>query len=1050
MNKIKREEKRRPGNKNPKTGGQTDELLQSKQNLLAALTRQADENTRILERERAAVFGGERKEVLNQGRQGGGIADPSQRIPRSGVQVGIHDQGAHRNKPPPPARLQIGQQKKGVAHVFLDGHNKKVYDPSEIPGLSPGPKNEPRRSSDVHIQERPWSSFKPTALQVQPESDALEGTFPDSPSFYPGMIFSVPVAGQHAPPPASQLPYGQANDTRSVGNSAWVENHLQAHSEAHAGVGGRPSSVGEGGESKAGHGWFQGEEKEVGGRRNRLQRDEATKRQEAYRRELDEQVQAQRTRKENERVAARHSEHQVRLDGQRSAAGIGGRGGGGGEPLRLPGGGLMADLRQSPHAHVPMPLEHPFMHQPLRATGPSTHMTMEVPGNYPMVLQQYTSSEAIDANPYPPPGARAAPPSVFGQAQPVWQGSHRIHPTLQPAPHLLIPDSNQPPESWQPHHAQVSDLGRLSPPQLPTAAPPAAVSPTGAVGGQRRYMADLRPGPSEEQLRQKEQQRFKLAADLEEQIRQKKERDAQAKAQEKAAMAKEEAELRMYYQRMQEQRDAEERAKRAAKGGGVSGVGYPPSEGGAPLPSQAWSQPPTTMMAGPVAPPPVRRQRSKNVLDADWLDKIPSAAAPVVPDLGFLNVGASHVSNADVVGARRAPRTSDGWQDSAPGLPTQDVEDSRIKIPVKAVSPLAQLAGSSNKLDIASMLQELQQEQVKLKEEFARQSEAMRNVLQSVGVSHPVDSDRAWQELDRIRKRLTDTDSRMEALRFNETTDALDQFIVSTHLVPRDVNAIPSRLTTPMEAAWVRDAIEQRGYSPSASPGMPGVGIAGPALPDSHAAAAHYGVHGMPLHGISDEGEEDYYNNDGERREGQLRLDELEFLDCLDQLLGQQEQQKGQDWSKGKVPKEERGLYAPISHLSGPPSLIPRAPLPPTSLLHQHVPKSRVGGSFFNLEGDHNNVVPQQPVGRRALPSTVKQGAQGRSEAPILLAGGLPSAGTCKKTVQAAPRFSSAKIASRAGPQNATNRASRKSDAGTQPSRPGAKSAGPRLSRPEY
>jgi hypothetical protein len=184
-----------------------------------------------------------------------------------------------------------------VAHVFLDGHNKRVYDPSQVPGLNPGPRHDLTLSgADPHHQNRPWSSFKPAALVVQPEHDALEGTFPDSPSFYPGMIFSVPVAVPSAPQPASaRQSYEPAfeNNVRREGLSVWVETQLpvQLNHAAPTDVRGRPSNNwGVGGETKVTHGWFQGEEKEVGGRRSRMQRDEATKRQEVYRRELDEQV----------------------------------------------------------------------------------------------------------------------------------------------------------------------------------------------------------------------------------------------------------------------------------------------------------------------------------------------------------------------------------------------------------------------------------------------------------------------------------------------------------------------------------------------------------------------------------------------------------------------------------------------------------------------------------------------------------------------------------------------------------------------------------------
>ena len=74
------------------------------------------------------------------------------------------------------------------------------------------------------------------------------------------------------------------------------------------------------------------------------------------------------------------------------------------------------------------------------------------------------------------------------------------------------------------------------------AAPPPQImamptSPNGLVGP-RRFMQDLRPGPSEEQRRYQAEQKERLAADLREQIRQKQEREARAKAETLAAQAK--------------------------------------------------------------------------------------------------------------------------------------------------------------------------------------------------------------------------------------------------------------------------------------------------------------------------------------------------------------------------------------------------------------------------------------------------------------------------------------------------------------------------------
>ena len=195
----------------------------------------------------------------------------------------------------------------------------------------------------------------------------------------------------------------------------------------------------------------------------------------------------------------------------------------------------------------------------------------------------------------------------------------------------------------------------------------------------------------------------------------------------------------------------------------------------------------------------------------------------------------------------------------------------------------------------------------------------------------------------------------------------------------RSANAIPSRLTTPLEAEWVQAAMARGGQAPGAAHGMSSVYAGGGGV------AQHYGVHGYPLHGIPDD--DDRGGGGGYEYEGdeQGRIEELNFLDTLDQLLGQQQSQLqlgggGGGGYGGSGPENERGLYAPISQLPGQqrPSMIPRAPgaaAAAASMLHrQPPPHSRMGGSFVNLDGNGGG----RGGGAQQLQLNKQQGGKGR------------------------------------------------------------------------
>lgn len=119
-------------------------------------------------------------------------------------------------------------------------------------------------------------------------------------------------------------------------------------------------------------------------------------------------------------------------------------------------------------------------------------------------------------------------------------------------------------------------------------------------------------------------------------------------------------------------------------------------------------------------------------------------------------------------------------------------------------------AGGGNET-MGTVLTQLQQEQARLREDFLRQQALMEKLSKDANTAL-AERDRARQELDRVRGVLNGGGHaggggagshgggpvRLPPLEVELSTsaDALDHFVVSTHLVPRDQNNIPSRCVT--------------------------------------------------------------------------------------------------------------------------------------------------------------------------------------------------------------------------------------------------------------
>lgn len=384
---------------------------------------------------------------------------------------------------------------------------------------------------------------------------------------------------------------------------------------------------------------------------------------------------------------------------------------------------------------------------------------------------------------------------------------------------------------------------------------PSGLSPT----GRSRFtygaaMADLRPGPSEDQRRQAEAQRRQLLADLEEQVRAKKEAAARKAAKEEALRAREEAEIREYHRRLQADREAELAARRAQEAGtaGVSPGGSPVAAAGVGVGGAKPDVRPVGISSvgglgsspgggylGSSIPPPMATQqqfghqtsedymasssvpagaldsdpsqrvgrpriipgRKRNVVDASWLDDIAAttglagAAGKAPPAVQQQHQAASLPLPTTVW-----IRLDDGSLVLAP--PEQQLQHQQAGS--RNVSPARQQqqqqqgpaegaggGGGSAKEEVTSLLHALHEEQQRLRHEFQAQAEVIEKVIQGSAAKAARDQGAAWQDVGRVRAGLM-TGSL-------EGGSSLSPFVVESVLVPANVNFIPEELSPPRQ-----------------------------------------------------------------------------------------------------------------------------------------------------------------------------------------------------------------------------------------------------------
>lgn len=819
----------------------------SKQDLLAALTRQAEENSRILERERVRL----------------GLPPPPgpQHLSRFANQPGQQGQQQQLQ----PGRAANANQRKARNHVFLGQDKKKVFDPSQVPGLG-GNTGFPSPSA--------------------PSVAAFNDTFPESPSFLmPGMMFNLPgtmpaAGGMDAPQLTAQPPQHQQLSPRmghvplqawgAPGTMAGPGGMMRLGSPAGLRPTPQPDSGGAlsflAGFAPGPGGPYHGS---PGGPVRSPQamgmgpppphpnpvvqaRLEAEARKEAYRRDLEEQIRAKKQAKEGE--AARQRAQDAAWEGRGQA-------------------------------QAQMHMQAPQWDGRAQQNGGT--------GGYGPAHEEHVPL----GGPPGPFGTMGAPPGM-GMQHP---GSGR--PAMQMHTHAHAQMGG--PHGGGPHGGGGGALTILLPPEAPAPAPPgmqmqmggppgggsqggghAAPSPNGGIPpvtpGNRRFMAamsDLIAGPSSEQRQAADDARRKLQLDLEMQIREKKERQARERAEQERDRMREEADLRAYHDRLAAQKEEGMRARAAAAAPEGRGAPPPPlamqqlhamraqemqAAGGGQMQQQMGMPPGRGPPPPPAAPDSGRRRRGNGgrIIDASWLDAIQAPALPspqqqLTQDLSPQGPPASNGARGG--GARRGPpgmqmgaipeggalSKESSQQQFVSGLTPRDA--AAYQSPPQRRSQYgggtrASMDGGGGAASVGTgvtgALHQLQQEQARMREEVARQAVAMEK-LAGEAQRALNGRDQAWDELRRVKAMLSQGGSPGQpglphvrasidsnygelqrypggggALTRTSLSTPTGPLVVNTHLVPKSINAIPEMLPQPLVSE-----ILERGHT-DPGPGM--------------------------------------------------------------------------------------------------------------------------------------------------------------------------------------------------------------------------------------
>ncbi|MEW5303160.1 MAG: hypothetical protein WDW36_005879 [Sanguina aurantia] len=875
----------RTGARKPRSNSELD-AVQSKQQLLAHLTRAADENSRILDRERAAMQamgitsmdtqGFDIQEQMQQQQQQEGYPQQQQHQEQQQLyeqqrqpyqqQYGSQLPYQQQQQQQQPQPQQQGQAQPGLrvavpAHALhqrlgrgnsplgqnqarpqaapsalgrpaqksilsASPHNRlakpvenkrTVVDPTQVPGLS------------VQEPQSPFAAFHDNST---PNSQGLGSTFPDSPGFFPGMVFSVP-GGLSDPPSRQQQQQQQRPNGQQQGQQQQQQQQSPQQQQQLQQQQAQQQQQQQQQQAPQQQHEYRHERGKV--QQNPEQRAEVESKQEAFRRDLQEQIQAKKEfkarevaaqKREDQKMAAAAESHPQPWDPAARAVRVGG----GGDPLRGIAGNTVADLRCQRNGN---PVASAGL--PVTLTGsPGSQGAYARPGQqasaHPLGLQL-----SIDipnhGNGNASWGGPEGEASFRQQQQQHQQGQQQQQHQQQQQQQLYQRQQQQQQQQFQQrqqwqqqqqgngdgngmynspasHQQQQLQQQQLQQQQgSPNVGHP---SPGHGSGSPRfvRSMAapnDLRAGPSEEQRRTADAQRTQLQNDLQEQIRYK----ADKKAAEKAA---------------------EERERRKVSAPNASSPSYPNPTPAAP-PAPAHDEP---AVRGRLA-----RQGSKSrLVDASWLDKTPNTMGmSPVPESSSPYASASPpLGGGNAMAVRRSATADPGAGGGAPGCnprphsPQQLGRGSVASLPPltlqhprsgMAVAHAPGPAGSSTagpgsscprggggmgvgvSREMESVLAQVREDQARMRTEMTRQTETMTK-LAGEAARAASDRDVAWSELGRVRQLLhqgehvTDPGpSRRHGVgRSSLLSDvgSLSHFVVATHLVPKTISMIPEAL----------------------------------------------------------------------------------------------------------------------------------------------------------------------------------------------------------------------------------------------------------------
>jgi len=376
---------------------------------------------------------------------------------------------------------------------------------------------------------------------------------------------------------------------------------------------------------------------------------------------------------------------------------------------------------------------------------------------------------------------------------------------------IALQPQAQPPSKGDRRHSGVSN-----------ASPAGQQSPPAVRGGDRaahavrgrKALAELRPGMSEDQQTQAAARNAELKAEWERQLADKKAAAERAKREEREREAREDAEIRAYHAKLAEEREREERRR----GGGGHDSSQKPDVGpsarhgrrapdGGPSHDEmmeALAEEEEHQQSGASNRGhwrQNRRIRSSDGADSGGEPKVAVYSAGEIPGLEDMEPSpkppaAAWMSRPTSNEPSPLPRHEKGDRShrSHRPPPRQRRTEGGQEGPSAVAGP-----------EVSALLRELRDEQSALREHVVKHTESMA-ALKEQAAAAQADRERAQTELAAVRNRMD-----APAAARSRGGDSLDHFIVETHIVPKDLNAIPDDLS---ELPWLDMGRKMGGGAP--------------------------------------------------------------------------------------------------------------------------------------------------------------------------------------------------------------------------------------------